>query len=171
MEKEVEVWKDIIGLEDYYKVSNFGNVFSKRSNKIIKPALLENGYLRVQSKLNGEIIRFRVHKAVAETFVKLKRDDQMFVNHINGDKQDNHYLNLEWCTLSENQTHARAIGLRSMKYEKESRKLSDADVKFIRDNHTKGCKEHGVAGLSKMFKVSRSIITRLLKGETYKDVI
>lgn len=171
MEKEVEVWKDLVGLEDYYKISTFGNVFSKRSNKIIKPALLENGYLRVQTKLNGNIIRFRVHKAVAETFVKLKRDDQMYVNHINGDKQDNHYLNLEWCTLSENQTHARATGLHPMKYEKESRKLSDEDVRFIRENLTKRCKKHGIAGLAKMFKVSKSTIIKLLKGKIYKDVM
>ena len=58
-----------------------------------------------------------------------------------------------------------------MKYEKESRKLSDVDVRFIRENHTKRCKKHGIAGLAKMFKVSKTTIIKLLKGKIYKDVV
>ena len=171
MKKEVEVWKDIIGLEDYYKVSTFGNVFSKRSNKIIKPALLENGYLRVQTKLNGGTVRFRVHRAVAETFVKLKRDDQMFVNHIDGDKQNNHYLNLEWCSLAENQRHARRNGLFKNLYSQGDRKLTPEDVRYIRKHYEKGCKINGSVGLGAMFSVSKTTIINIVNLVSYLDVV
>ena len=170
MEKEVEVWKDIIGLEDYYKISTFGNVFSKRSNKIIKPALLENGYLRVQTKLNGGTVRFRVHRAVAETFVKLKRDDQMFVNHIDGDKQNNHYLNLEWCSLAENQRHARRNGLFKNLYSQGDRKLTPEEVVNIRKMYIKGCGNYGYAGLGEIFGVSKTTICNIVRCKSYSDV-
>ena len=171
MENECEVWKDVVGLENYYKISNFGKVFSKRSDKVVKPALLENGYLRIHTKICGSHVRFRVHRAVAEAFIERGREDQVYVNHIDGDKQNNHYLNLEWCTLSENQIHARLTGLHPKIYEEGHRKLDRDSVKFIRDNHTKGCPKYGVVGLSKMFGMCTASIVRLLKGITYKDVV
>ena len=53
MEKEVEVWKDVVGYEDYFKVSNPGNVYSKRSNKILKQNLHVNGYYTIATKIGG----------------------------------------------------------------------------------------------------------------------
>ena len=170
MEKEAEIWKDLAGLEDYYKISNLGNVFSKRSNKIIKPALLENGYLRVQTKLNGETVRFRVHRAVAEMFINRERDDQICVNHIDGDKQNNHYLNLEWCSHAENQHHARRNGLFKNLYEQGDRKLTSEDVHNIRKMYVKGCSKYGYSGLGLIFGVSATTIGNIIRGTSYSDL-
>jgi hypothetical protein len=167
---ETEVWKDLKGLEDYYKVSNFGNIFSKRTCKVVKPALLENGYLRIQTQINHVNKRFRVHKAVAEMFVERKHSDQIYVNHIDGNKQNNHHTNLEWCTASENQRHARRNGLFVNLYAEGDRKLKPEDVKYIRENYVKGCSLKGFKGLGKMFNVGSTTIRNIVKYQTYTDV-
>ena len=48
---------------------------------------------------------YTVHRLVAETFLK-KIDGLDFVNHLDGDKKNNHVDNLEWCTKSQNAKHA-----------------------------------------------------------------
>lgn len=170
VEKEVEVWKELKGLEDFYEISSYGRVLSKRTNKIVKPALLFNGYLRLQTKIDGVMVRFRVHKAVAEMFVESRRDDQIYVNHIDGDKQNNHYLNLEWCTSSENQRHGRDIGLYKKHTSEGIRKLSNNDVLYIRERYIKGCEHNGSFSLSKLYGVHPTVILNIVNGKTYKDV-
>ena len=168
---ETEVWLDLKGLEDYYKISSFGKVWSKRTNKVVKPTLLENGYLRLNSKINGTVIRFRIHRAVAENFLEESREDQVYVNHIDGNKQNNHYTNLEWCTASENQRHARRNGLFKNLYSEGDRKLTHEDVRYIREHYEKGCKINGSVGLGAMFSVSKTTITNIVNLVSYLDVV
>ena len=53
MDKEVEVWKDVVGFESLFLVSNFGEVYSKRSSKILKQNLHSNGYFTIATKIGG----------------------------------------------------------------------------------------------------------------------
>lgn len=113
-----EIWKSITGYEGFYEVSNFGNVRSltssngrKRFNrvKILKPAILKDGYLRVALCVDRKKQQMPVHRLVLSAFSK--ENPTLQVNHINGEKNDNRLCNLEWCTQSENQKHAYRIGL------------------------------------------------------------
>ena len=51
VEKEVEVWKDVVGYEQRYQVSNLGRVYSKITKKILKQNLHTNGYFTIATKI------------------------------------------------------------------------------------------------------------------------
>ena len=124
MGKEVEVWKDVVGYEEFFKVSNLGNVYSKRSGKILKQNLHPNGYYTIATKIGGRCgknICFKVHRLVAKAFIQ-NVYDKPYVNHIDGVKTNNTIGNLEWCTAKENTHHAIANGLIS--YNKRKTKSS-----------------------------------------------
>jgi hypothetical protein len=113
-----EIWKDIKGYEDHYKISNLGRVKSlfdknqKRRDKILNAALTRCGYLRTVLANHGKVRSLYIHRLVAAAFVP-NPEDKAQVNHINGIKTDNYFKNLEWCSQSENMKHAYATGLES----------------------------------------------------------
>jgi hypothetical protein len=95
-----EIWKDIVGFENEYKVSNMGNVYSLRLNKLMNKNISNRGYERVT--INKKNIS--VHRLVCIAFLGLN-ENKKFVNHINGIKHDNRLDNLEWVTPRENSIH------------------------------------------------------------------
>lgn len=106
----MEIWKDIVGYEDNYQISNYGNVKNKITGKILIGDKNNIGYRRVilyQPKKK----RFFVHRLVALHFVDGYKEN-LVINHIDGNKENNHYKNLEWVTRSENDLHAFRLGLR-----------------------------------------------------------
>ncbi len=70
----------------------------------------KNGYKRINLTVNGVMTGFLVHRLVAEVFVKNPRN-LPHVNHIDGEKLNNHPSNLEWVTHKENIHHAYKTGL------------------------------------------------------------
>lgn len=103
-------WRALPEFSDY-EVSNFGDVRRRSTGKILKPQLMNRGYLRVTI---GGKKRF-VHRLVLTVFRGKDPDpERNQTNHINGVKTDNRLENLEWCTGSENIKHAYAIGLETV---------------------------------------------------------
>ena len=82
--------------------------------RLIKPRHYKNGYCFVALYKNGECKQETIHRIVAETFVSNPLNLPE-VNHIDGDKDNNVYTNLQWCTRQENCLHAVRNGLKSMK--------------------------------------------------------
>ena len=119
-----EIWKDALGVEAQFSVSNLGRVIKKTftytygdkgykttvPDQIMVLHLTRDGYTTVVGKKNGKPQNWRVHRLVAQTFLPNPENKPM-VNHINGIKDDNRLENLEWCTASENATHAVETGL------------------------------------------------------------
>ena len=103
-----EIWKPIPDYEGLYEVSNFGNVRNNR--KQLKFYQINSGYLALKLVKDGLRISPLVHRLVALVFCE-KQSHQTEVNHIDGNKQNNHYTNLEWCTSSENKQHALTNGM------------------------------------------------------------
>lgn len=111
----IEIWKDIIGYEGLYQVSNFGNVKSLDrcvpfgtnhrivKSKILKPILSTSGYSKVALPKN-----LYIHRIVLTSFVGIC-DLKPHVNHINGIKTDNRLENLEWVTARENLIHSKTV--------------------------------------------------------------
>lgn len=119
MELHNEQWVDVIGYEGCYQISNFGNLRSldrhvpsgngenKRFQKggAISVDSCKKGYQRVNLTVNGKGKTTLVHRLVAKHFVE-NEYGLPEVNHIDGNKRNNHFLNLEWCTRKQNAKHA-----------------------------------------------------------------
>ena len=113
-----EIFKDIEGFEGRYQISNYGRVKSlcfRGHNKIgfLTNSLNIYGYERVGLYKNGEKPSHLVHILVAKAFVHNPDPiNKTQVNHIDGNKLNNHANNLEWVTPKENTQHAIKTGLR-----------------------------------------------------------
>ena len=103
----MEIWKDVIGYEGVYQVSNLGRVKSLprkwiMKEKILKPYDKEN-YHTVCLSINQNRKRHYVHKLVAIAFLKHKPSGhELIVDHINEIKKDNRLSNLQIITHREN---------------------------------------------------------------------
>ena len=153
-----EIWKDV-PFDSNYKVSNYGRIFSKRTNKILKGELTEKGYIRVALT---EHKRYLVHCIVARTFIP-NPENKPQVNHIDGNKQNNYVDNLEWCTQSENMRHALKTGLKIMPKGKD---VYNALVVYQYDKNNNLIKRwECMSTASQTLKISQRDIVRVCKGK------
>jgi DNA-binding CsgD family transcriptional regulator len=106
-----EVWQRIPDYPDY-EVSDYGRVRKNSENGLFQVAFSYNphGYVQVGLTANGVRKTKRVARLVAECFIP-RIEGKLQVNHIDGNKENNHFRNLEWCTPSENIKHAFDTGL------------------------------------------------------------
>ncbi len=123
-----ENWKDINGYEGLYVVNKFGmvkalkktivkcnNVIQNRKECILKNSICRIGYSKhILYKGVGTRKEFKTHRLVAIAFIPNPLDKPC-VNHLDGDKQNNFYKNLEWCTRSENSIHSYKNGFHNWK--------------------------------------------------------
>lgn len=119
MMSEEEIWKDVKGYEGLYQISNYGRVKNKKTDYILKPALGSWGYEFVQLCDKGRETSKCIHRMVAESFLD-NPDNLPQVNHIDGNKRNNHIDNLEWVSCSQNIKHAFNTGLKKKKMGKEN---------------------------------------------------
>ncbi len=81
--------------------------------KVLKQGMHHNGYKKIATKYHGKPKTYLVHRLVAEAFID-NPDNKPHVNHIDGNKMNNHKSNLEWVTPSENMRHAVATKLQPL---------------------------------------------------------
>ena len=154
-----------------YEVSNWGRV--KKNGVIYEPERSSRGY--------KWFVRTSVHRAVAEVFIP-NLENKPEVNHIDGDKLNNHVSNLEWVTRSENMKHAYDTRLidreRLKKAAKKGAKkgglitrqkrghLTMDDAREIRSLFAKGYKYKEIA---KKYNVSYEVVWGVVNNKTYKE--
>ena len=168
-----EEWKEITFTDFKYEVSSYGNVRSYCQNsengKILNPSKI-GGFKVVSLKYNGGSKHFLVHKLVAELFVPKVSSDQTVVIHLNWEKGNNHYSNLQWSTKSESylRMHKRLQEERKKKGKVVTySKLKTEEVALVKSMLERGVKQKLIA---KMFCVSEMQITRIKRGENWKEV-
>ena len=125
-----EEFKTVEGF-DNYQISNFGRVYSQNQDRLLKPQKDAIGYyhVRLYDPLREDYYKnglkkptlFKVHRLVALHFLDEPKDEkQININHIDEDKSNNHYENLEWCTQRQNMLHSWKTGLMKEAHRKGS---------------------------------------------------
>lgn len=121
-----EIWKDVVGYEGLYQVSNKGRVISKRrlgaKGGERKLYLTDRGYYTVALHKNGVRKRIYVHRIVAEAFIP-NIEGKPFIDHINGISTDNRVENLRWATAKENLNNPVTL-IRKCRYSFKGKPLS-----------------------------------------------
>jgi len=163
--------KVVPGYEDY-ECDIFGNVYSLNYNKTgerrkLKPVITMYGYLAVRLFKNKKRVHFAVHRLIMLTF---HGESDLQVNHIDGNKKNNNFLNLEYCTGSENVKHAFRTGLACNKGENNNRaKLTDKNVVEIKTELLKPYR--GINNdLGRKYGVNPATISDIKRGRKWKHV-
>ena len=106
------MFKQIVGYEGHYQISDDGEVWSDKSNHALKASPNKQvDYLQVSLWKENVGTSFYVHRLVAMHFIPNPLGLPE-VNHIDGNRHNNRISNLEWVTSSGNSYHAVASGLR-----------------------------------------------------------
>ena len=176
-----EVWKTAV--EGYYEVSNYGRVRSldrvvkhpqgpmQLKGRELRLNLANTGYLQVEFRINAIRETWRVHTLVALLFVYNPDPDKFTqVNHINGNKLDNKEYNLEWCTGTENITHAFNLKLIPIKkgIQVHNAVLDEIKVKEIRKLYATG--KYFQSDLDKMFEVGAGTVNKIVRNLTWTHI-
>lgn len=175
-----EYWCDVEGYPGY-QVSNLGNVRSldrvvRRKNgrtltikgQPLKPQKNHKGYLRVRLRKEKKEKALSVHRLVATAFIANPKSKPQ-VNHLNGDKQDNNVLNLEWCTQSENIKHAFRMGLNHDGENHPNSRLGYNQVLLIKEKLSKG--NLTLTDIAKQFDVGLTTIHDIKTGKQWNSVV
>lgn len=99
-----EIWRDVVGYENLYQVSNLGNVKSSYSGKNLKRGTQNVGYKCVNLYKNKVSKTYLIHRLVAQAFIE-NPQNLPCINHIDEDKTNNRVENLEWCNQKYNNNY------------------------------------------------------------------
>ena len=107
----MEQWREVVGYNGKYLVSNKGRVKNAKSGRILKERITHRGYVKVHLFRVNDDRNVFLHRIVAQAFIPNPQGKPQ-VNHIDGNKLNNNADNLEWCTNEENVRHSWENGLR-----------------------------------------------------------
>lgn len=170
----------VFGYEGIYEIDDDGNIFSldrdylsssgkKCRVKGIKMKQInhDTGYCVIRLSLGGKAKTHRYHRIVAQSLIENK-ENKPFVNHIDGNKRNNHPSNLEWATEKENSSHAVEMGLFDIKgVNNPSCRFTFNDVSDWYFLITNGVM---IKDIAEEWGCSLGVISRLIKTE-FGDVI
>ncbi|WP_158808636.1 NUMOD4 motif-containing HNH endonuclease [Beijerinckia sp. L45] len=182
-----EVWKEVVGFEGYYEVSDMGRVRSvtrlvtqfnpkigrdvswTRIGKIMKPRRSTSEgrlkYFGLTLWKDGKRVDRAVHTLVMQAFVG-PRPDGCEIAHRSGDPTDNRLTELRYTTHIDNCNDRRAHGTEAIGERNPSAKLCEMDILMIR------CNAAGltVRELAAQHKVSRSAIYAAQSGQSWSHI-
>lgn len=164
----MELWKDVVGYENYFKVSNFGTVLSKRTGKLLKQSITKSGYATIATKIggrNGKAVCFKVHRLVAQAFIS-NPEGKLTVNHKDSNRLNNNVSNLEWMTQQENTKHGQDFGSIRYGLNRGKSKLTKEQVKEIRSN-AKGLSQRALAA---EYAISKTMVYLIQQGQVLTSV-
>lgn len=162
-----------------YVIDTYGNVYSLNYNKtgkikIMKQSKNRYGYMQIELfDDNKESKLLSVHRLVAISFIpSIKGKD--YVNHIDGNRSNNHVSNLEWCSLSENAKHSYNI-IKTQSYDRLSTigkaaakkllKFTEQEIDSIREKHN--LQHVSFRKLAMEYNCGKTVIERIINHVTY----
>jgi hypothetical protein len=180
--------KQIPNFPNYF-VSREGQVYSIKSKKFLKPKKHRGNYLYVQLYKEDKSYNKTIHRLVAETFIK-KTDEDLRLNrncidHIDGNRQNNHVSNLRWCSVKENNnfTLAKAnkskakLGNQYALGSKRSEETKEKIRKALKGNQNApskpitidGVEYRGIREASRQLNISSTTIYCRLNSKNFKN--
>jgi hypothetical protein len=164
-----EIWKDILGYEGKYQVSNAGKIKNVVRGTIKAGQIQKDGYEKLVLYKDNFYKSYYVHRLVLTTFIGNGKDKDQ-ANHLDGNKANNYLENLEWCTRGENMKHADKLGLRKMPKGKDHYKalLTEKEVLMIREKyHNRGST---LSKLAREYKANVGSVYNIVKGISWKHL-
>jgi hypothetical protein len=171
----IEVWKDVVGYEGLYQVSNNGKIKSldrfsvrnfgihknckiknkgkllKTESRLSKGKGLEFGYARCSLRKNGVSKNYCVHRLVAEAFIP-NPENKQHVDHIDTNTLNNSVYNLRWVTAVENSRN-----------EITRRRFKEVHNIKVREL-VSGKTFESISEAASYFKINRVILSRNMKN-------
>ena len=130
----MEEWRDVVGFEGIYRISNFGQVQTIKTGKIKEQTISKTDnrpYLSLWK--NNKIKVCKPHKLVMEAFVSL-RPEGLECCHNDGNPQNNHWSNLRWDTPKNNHADKVKHGTTNRGEQCGTAKLTLEQVRAIRQD-------------------------------------
>lgn len=161
-------------LLNFYAIDQYGNIMNKKSNKILKPKKDKDGYLSISLCTNevdnGEIHKrktFRIAQLVAKIYIGEPPDymNDPTIDHIDGDKTNNHFTNLRWLERGVNSAIRKNKGAGSQNHEA---KLTEHQVREICDlliNTNLSFEE-----IASLYDVHKTTISNIKCHKTWIDI-
>jgi hypothetical protein len=171
------IWKDVIGYEGIYQVSNDGLIKSlericyhrngksyKLNERLLTLKLPKNAkYYQVILYKDYGYKLHRIHRLVGEAFL-YKENDNLEINHKDGNKLNNNLSNLEWVTKSENIIHSHNVLNQDNGENRYNSKLKSSDIFEIRNSNLSQIK------LAEKYNVSKTCIQHIKTYKSWKQV-
>lgn len=179
-----EEWVIIVfdGVENppHYEVSNYGRLRSfqmskpaqlaPKNGKLIKGSVIQ-GYRSLNIRSEGKTLNRYVHKLVADHFARREHPDQLFVIHLDHDKQNNYHQNLRWATKEEMIEHNRQnphLKNRALPRQTSNYKLTESKVRIIKKLLLND--KNRLKMIAKQFGITHTQLNRIRSGENWKHV-
>ncbi len=179
MENKKEIYYDLKGFEGIYVISKLGNIKTKTTNsktsgrkptgKILKQKISNSGYLTIPLRKEKKQKNYLVHRLLCIQFLE-NPENKKCVNHKDSNRTNNNLENLEWCTHSENNSHAHKFGGQKIYVgEKHSQNvLTEKKVLSIREKYN--TTKISMNKLAEENNCSKSAIQAILERKTWKHI-
>lgn len=152
-----EIWLTLPRFPNH-EFSSHGRIRNRKNGHILRPILNRYGYPTVSI---GSVDNLSVRRLIAEAFLGIPDDERTQVNHIDGDRTNNHIFNLEWVTPRENIRWAAYKG--TLNTENGLRRAREVNLKPVRIVELDQTFE-SILACSKFLGVESTNVSRVLTG-------
>ena len=175
MDENVE-WRKITcyNVKDNYQINEYGVIYNEKTKRFLRGRIDQHGYYQVKlSTKAGKIKSFLTHRLVAMTFLEYDENNVyngrygvgMTVDHIDGNKLNNHYSNLRWISFFDNVNGARDLGYNN----------PDAHYARITEDTAKEVIEciqnlYNTKEIMEITGESKNVIMRISQGQRWKHL-
>lgn len=167
-----EEWRVIPGY-DGYEVSCHGRIRRSKAGKgtrigkIRLPSKTNSGYWQVDVWIDGKRFKLYVHKAVALAFDGPRPSPKHEAAHHDGDQLNNVAGNVAWKTRPANEADKDVHGTRPKGITHANSKLSETDVRQIRERRAAG---EGLSAIALDYGVNFQNVSLICLGKTWVHV-
>ena len=156
--------------KDRYYISSEGRVFDNKLNRFIRNTVRSDGYISVSLNTDGEPKSYLLHRLVGLGFVQ--GNTSLIINHLDGNKSNPAYTNLEWTTYSGNNNHAFAHNL-SVKGEDSPKAIitemqAEMICKYLDEQQLTYAEIAEVCGIHS--PDASSLISAIRRGESWRHI-